>query len=839
MQVINRFLFHMLLLILLATLGSRTLVAQELSQEVISKQMDYPWYDVEFQKMSEDQRWMTYVKSFRNKQQVIVLKDIVADEEFEFENSLSHELLGNDIFITHSRDKVLTVFDLRSKNRQIINNCQQYFIADPKTLLLIINNDSAKSYSAVRYYVDTGIKTIVSAEVLNYVAKEDNNLLMIQQKDRYIFHNFGLGIRKEFVYNDKEELADWFFDPLKMSLTLIKKLRNETDPKVEIMDLLSGQKKVDALLPVNIADAKSFKILKANDDKILFEVTRPLIGDHSSDLEPEIWKTKDSTIYPLRKSSETYNARKELILYNIISRELHFLDVGTNDYRVLDDDKILLLDGSIYQDYRTYNTKVDAILVDLESDVKHYVVRNFAAAHHNLVIAPGKNIISYSLENRWHIFNIETFVDAVVKLPYAKDSGKRKYYSDHRYNILQWIGTNDFLIGTDQRLYAVDALSLTVNCIFSGSADQTITLLSTDRSNLKEWQENKRLFFTRNIADRNAEIYCWQDNVVNKVYETENGIGKMTVSQSRLIFNEQNYNVPTKILRLDASVSKVLIQSNPGYNDFAWGKRVVVNYKFNGKELKGILYYPAGFNAGKKYPMISHIYLQKSTKSKTFYLPNSSSEEGFDKDLLTLNGYFVLMPDIDQTLLNPGNSAVACVEAAVKAVLKTEASVDASSLGVIGHSYGGYETNFIISQTDMFAAAVSGSGISDPIGWYFSMDWNMKKPEFWRFEDSVFHIGAPFFSNKKKNLTQSPLLFADKINTPLLIWTGKEDRHVDWEQSVTLHLALRNLQKTSTLLVYPKEAHIVMDKTRAKDLTNKVLDWFDHYLKKKKVAWIE
>ena len=839
MKVINKFLFHLLLVIVLATFGSRTLFAQELSQEAISKQMDYPWYDVEFQKMSQDQQWMTYVKSFRNKSQVIILKDIEANEEFEFENSLSHELLGNDIFITHSKDKVLAVFDLRSKNRQIINNCQQYFIDGPKTLLLIINNDAAKNYAAVRYDVNTGIKTMVSAEVLNYVSKEDNNLLMIQQKDRYIFHNFGLGIRKEFVCNSKEDLADWFFDPLKMSLTLIKKLSNQTNPTVEMTNLLDGQKMVDALPPVNIADARSFKILKTNNDKILFEVTRPPIGDRSSDLEPEIWKTDDSIIYPLKKIRAAFNARKQLILYDIKASKITSLDLGTNDYRILADDKILLLDGTIYQSYRTYNTKIDAIMIDLVSDEKHYVVRNFAADHHNLVIAPGKNIISYSLENRWHIYDIETLTDKVVKLSYAKDSGKRKYYSDHRYNFLQWISNKDFLIGTDRRLYSGDTLSLTVNCIFNGSADQTITLLSTDRSNTEEWKENKRFFFLRHIADRNTEIYCWQDNLLKKVYETENGIGKMTVSRSKLIFNEQNADLPTKIIRLDATGTKVLVQSNPEYNDYSWAKKKVISYKFKGKELKGILYYPVGFKPGKKYPMITYIYLQKSTKSKAFYLPNSFSEEGFDKDLLTLNGYFVLMPDIDQTILNPGNSAVACVEAAVKAVLKTEENIDSKSLGLIGHSYGGYETNFIVSQTDMFAAAVSGSGISDPIGWYFSMDWNMKKPEFWRFEDSVFHIGAPFFSNKKKNLTQSPLLFADRINTPLLIWTGKEDRHVDWEQSVTLHLALRNLQKTSTLLVYPKEAHIVMDKTRAKDLTNKVLDWFDHYLKKKKVAWIE
>lgn len=829
----------MLLVILLATLGSRTLVAQELSQEEISKHMDYPWYDVEFQKMSEDQRWMTYVKSFRNKQQLVVLKDIEADEEFEFENSLSHELLDNDIFITHSRDKVLTVFDLRSKNRKIINNCQQYFITGPKTLLLIINYDAAKNYAAVRYEVDTGLQTMVSAEVLKYVSKEDNNLLMIQQKDRYIFHNFGLGIRKEFVCNDEEDLADWFFDPLNMSLTMIKKLSNHTSPKVEMTDLLNGQKTVDVLLPVNIADATSFKILTTNDDKILFEVTRPPIGDRSSDLEPEIWKTDDSIIYPLDKIRGAFNARKQLILYNMKGKKINSLDLGTNDYRILAGDKILLLDGTIYQDYRTYSKKVDAIMINLESGEKHYVIRGFAADNHNLVLAPGKNIISYSLENRWHIYNIETLTDTVVKLSYAKDSGKRQYYSDHRYNFLRWISNNDFLIGTDRRIYSVDASSLTVNCIFNGSEDQTVTLLLIERSNPEEWKENKRFFFLRHIADRNTEIYCWQDNLLKKVYETENGIGKMTVSRSKLIFNEHNSDLPTKIIQLDAAGPKVLVKSNPEYKDFTWGKKKVVSYKFKGKELKGTLYYPVGFKPGKKYPMIVHIYLQKSTKSKAFYLPNSFSEEGFDKDLLTLNGYFVLMPDIDQKMLNPGNSAVACVKAAVQKVLKTEENIDSKSLGLIGHSYGGYETNFIVSQTDMFAAAVSGSGISDPIGWYFSMDWNMKRPEFWRFEDSVFHIGAPFFSNKKKNLTQSPLLFADRINTPLLIWTGKEDRHVDWEQSVTLHLALRNLQKTSTLLVYPKEAHIVMDKTRAKDLTNKVLGWFDHYLKKKKVTWIQ
>jgi dipeptidyl aminopeptidase/acylaminoacyl peptidase len=250
-----------------------------------------------------------------------------------------------------------------------------------------------------------------------------------------------------------------------------------------------------------------------------------------------------------------------------------------------------------------------------------------------------------------------------------------------------------------------------------------------------------------------------------------------------------------------------------------------------GQKLKAALFYPANYDPTKKYPMVVEIYDVMSKNRYNYANPSFLNPEGFNVTNYTLNGYFVLMPDIIYQMGNPGSSAVDCVTAGVNAVIG-KGLVDKDKIGLYGHSFGGYETNFIISQTNIFKAAVSGAGISDIISLYFNISRNgYFQSDMWRFENQQFRIGKSLYEDKEVYVNNSPIMHAENVRTPLLLWTGKNDRIVPWNQSITYYLALRKLGVSTQMLVYPDEDHSLENADNQKDLSKRMMRWFDYLLK--------
>ena len=177
-----------------------------------------------------------------------------------------------------------------------------------------------------------------------------------------------------------------------------------------------------------------------------------------------------------------------------------------------------------------------------------------------------------------------------------------------------------------------------------------------------------------------------------------------------------------------------------------------------------------------------------------------------------------------------GESAKKCVLAAVDAVL-LKYNVDPNRIGLTGHSFGGFETDYIIAKTDRFAAAVSGAAVTNLVSGYLYYNTNSASPNFWRFENHQQRMGKSLFEDLSSYLRNSPVLQAEGVNTPLLAWTGEEDKQVYYFQSIEYYLALRRLNKEHTLLIYPGESHTIIDKKNQADLTKRIEAWFAKYLK--------
>lgn len=278
--------------------------------------------------------------------------------------------------------------------------------------------------------------------------------------------------------------------------------------------------------------------------------------------------------------------------------------------------------------------------------------------------------------------------------------------------------------------------------------------------------------------------------------------------------------------------------TNPQQAKYAWGKATLVSFKNrDGKELQGILHYPAKYEPGKKYPMLVYIYEIRSNSLHNYIVPSPKSFYNITN--YVQQGYFVFQPDIVYKIDHPGESAVNCVVPAVEKMIAT-GMIDKKKIGIMGHSWGAYQTSFIITQTNLFSAAVAGAPLTDMISMYNSIYWNTGTPDQQIFEVSQGRFSKPWWSLLNDYMNNSPMFQASRINTPLLVAFGDQDGAVDWHQGIEMYITMRRMEKPMILLVYSGENHAVRKKENMLDYTRRINEFFDHYLLGKPAKpWIE
>lgn len=328
--------------------------------------------------------------------------------------------------------------------------------------------------------------------------------------------------------------------------------------------------------------------------------------------------------------------------------------------------------------------------------------------------------------------------------------------------------------------------------------------------------------------------------------KTSKRIQDLNYNQAHDCFSwlEEDYNLPPRVVfKAMGKPERLLYQSNPQDTAILSLKREIVSYtNSDGVPLKGILYYPLNFDPSKQYPMVVHIYQVQSKKMANQYpvaAYSQANNDGFSHRLLLEHGYFVYFPDIVYGDKGTGLSALDCVNQALDAV-SSNGLIDHEKIGLIGHSHGGYETNFIATHSSRFAAYVSGAGNSDIVRSYFSFNFNFLSPFYWQYETGQYDMNQSFSDNKDLYFQNNPIHFVDRVNAPVLLWTGKKDRNIDWEQTMEFYIGLKRNNKKVVALFYTKEAHALFAPEACRDLTSRVLQWFGYFLKGETNAeWID
>ena len=817
--------------------------------------------------LANNGKWLAYNVVNKDSTGFIELKSIIADSKYRYKLNKTKFFYANTKPIRFSENSkwfaflnidTLHVIDLKSfKSRKFINVLEFVFpgkgdqiIFTTKALkttsidLMDLGTSSRISFNNLKEYKlspDASIIAIINkeenGEILRCIAlkpKIDSSALI---KNKGVFTNLtwsasskGLAFF-EYVGQGKD--------------TQIKSIHvyNNLDPQPSFTVL---DPSIHPDFPVSSSISKDGFLLSGDGSMVFFNVR------HSRDRlatvsDVKIWQPNDKKIPPVDLALSI----PQLFVWQIEENRVNSVSDGQNSSSVLTGDQknVLLYHTESYLPQFKYVAEyVDLYLKKISNGEKKLILKKINLNISRISASPKGKYIIYFLENNWWVYNIEeskhscitsglsvSFVNNNYDMAGEKPAYSNPIWTNNDKQVILYDQFDIWLIepdgvkreritngrGTNEtyRLHDYNKLSLSNALDYDSGEDILLTKLNNINldQGLNWW--NKRLGL-KEILTRDKKI------------QPGDNLGSRT---QPVLYIESDFDLaPRLILRIPNGKEQIIYQSSEHQKDFHWGKSKLINYRVDDKELKGALFYPANFDQNKKYPMIVHLYQTKSQYLHSYFPPNSSAEIGFNPTVYTANGYFVLYPDISYRLNEPGMSATRCIISAVEKVL-VNGNVNKDRIGLMGYSFGGYESPFIISQTNIFRTAVSGAGAHDLVDFYLSV--SPSGSNIWRFENQQWRIQAPFYSEEfQKNST---INHVQKINTPLLLFSGEEDTQVDWQQSRKLHIALWRLGKKSTLLLYPGDAHGLFSPSHTIDLNRRVRNWFDFYLKDEKPAdWI-
>ncbi|MDR2138121.1 MAG: prolyl oligopeptidase family serine peptidase [Tannerella sp.] len=298
------------------------------------------------------------------------------------------------------------------------------------------------------------------------------------------------------------------------------------------------------------------------------------------------------------------------------------------------------------------------------------------------------------------------------------------------------------------------------------------------------------------------------------------------------LYTKSNFNLSPDLWitasrwKQETQVSHINLQMK----DCLWGTPEPVYWKSkDGFDLEGILYKPEDFDSTKTYPMLIYFYERHADELYRYFAP-TPSRSTINIPFYCSRGYLVFTPNIHYVDGHPGQSAFNSIVAGAEMLCK-HPWVDRKHIGIQGQSWGGYQVAYLITQTSMFAAAGAGAPVVNMTSAYGGIRWSTGLNRQMQYERQQSRIGKNLWEGRELYIENSPLFFADRVKTPLLIMHNDNDGAVPWYQGIEYFTALRRLGKTVWMLQYNGEEHNLVQRRNMRDLAIRLQQFFDHYLK--------
>lgn len=582
-------------------------------------------------------------------------------------------------------------------------------------------------------------------------------------------------------------------------------------------------------------------------------VPKPLVQDtlklEEEIVKVEVWNWKDSILYTQQNSGlEAEKKSSHRAVINLSDNSLTLLGNSTIPNIVVGDegnaDVALGLSDKPYRWSNFYDISgyTDVYTIDVKTGVNNQVAEKIKG---NVNLSPKANyIVWFSLpDTAWfthHIASGKTqSVTKTLPVSFADEEDDHPDYPAS-YGFAGWLENDSRILIYDRYdIWSIDpqGRSEAVNLTKIGRTQKlTFRYVKLDPEErfiksdatllLSVFDDQTKATGYHSLSLKTGEL----KKLIFGNYRYA-GVSK-ALQANRILFTRENYNEFPDVWVSTTTFNspKKITQANPQMKNYLWGSVEMVNYtSLDNIPLRGLLYKPEGFDPTKKYPMLVYFYEKSSDGLYTHFKPQPAWSI-IQRVMCVSNGYLVFVPDIVYKNGLPGESAYNCIMPGVNQMIGT-GFVDEKNIGIQGQSWGGYQTAYLITRTNLFKAAGAGAAVVNMTSAYGGIRWGSGMSRMFQYERSQSRIGGTLWEKPLYFIENSPLFYADKIQTPVLIMQNDKDDAVPWYQGIEFYMALRRLHKPVWMLVYNDEVHNLQKRQNREDYDIRLMQFFDYYLK--------
>lgn len=732
----------------------------------------------------------------------------------------------------------LIVVDINTLEHLIVDSVMSYSIADEASSLIWFRKDSTEM-TIVEYY-SAGLKEPLTLHSLKGSAKQAT-ISRDGQKTSWLFSSDTTDIKRYRL---------WYRDIDKRKKKLIwdtLDVANSVSTEKDIRFSRDGSKLyfgISAIPPI-----------EEPEDTLLAE----------EKVHVDVWSWEDPLIQPMQKKRLKRDQERafDAVWYcgskdtPIILADSTIPDISFERDRNLD-----IAIGGAYEDYLPLITWEgyryrDFYLIDLKTGDRKLLLKK---SRTNISISPdGKFLAWYDhQDSSYHTYDVENETKRIISddIPYPLynidfDMPSQPY----PYGSGGWTADGRYLIYDEFDIWLVDPAGIEETMNMTKLGRQSDTRYRIHRLDYREraiglngqvwmsvFDKNTKTSSYARLRDVGDDSPVWMPSVViNGQAEAPyvlarkvSGLRKAKES-NRFLYTEENFRSFPDLWSFDATKAnklsmKKITEANPQMADYKWGKVELHEWvSYHGDTLEGLLYSPEDFDPEGSYPMIVYFYERSSNGLHSHWVP-APSRSVINPAYLTSNGYFVFMPDIKYRDGYPGQSAYDAIVSGTRSLFDRP-YIDSTRLALQGQSWGGYQVAWLVTRTNLYKCAMAGAPVSNMTSAYGGIRWGSGMARSFQYERSQSRIGTSLQDAPELYIENSPVFFVKDINTPLLIMHNDNDGAVPWYQGIEMYTSMRRHQKPVWMLVYNNEQHNLTKWPNRVDLSIRMYQFFDFYLK--------
>lgn len=754
------------------------------------------------------------------------------------------------------------LYNFISQKEQHFPNAVDYYFEDSARVLLVITQSKHdSSYDQALNWID--LKSGITKQVW---AREDSSSYT-ERPESYYFDRTAAQLT--FSLPNKTNTSIWYYNTGLQKAVL--KVNNESEG-------------LDSTLAIKGNPKFSY-----NGRWIFFEIkkkNKSLPKPSKEAVMLDIWSYKDPVLHPeqmrrlLSTEEPTFKAAINTKSNNFIRLEGDDEDLMTGSELVTGDYIILKDQKSIQEFWWKLDRQPSYYLMDLKKNERRKIANGGELLYYFSFSPSGRFVTYWDMKtSKYYALDVNSsktvdltrniveklskdYINQIFLKPVSpiigwyKDESALLLYDNYDIWKIDPLGThrpqnitNGYGLKNHVKLRLVYEPE---NLAFEGNESLLLTGFNFNNKYNGFYQINLKTRSTPQLLHMGPYTFYRTESQKPVEYAFDNGMRpkKSANSLNWIVKRQSSTQAPNYYLTKDFKTFTSLSNLQP-QKDYNWLTTELITWKMlDGKISQGILYKPEDFNPNKKYPVIFYYY-EAFSHMLYEYAPPSYAAGAIHIPWLVSKGYLVFTPDIYYKPAISSNKTVGewaynSVVSAAKELSKRP-YIDSKKMGIQGHSFGGLETSYLVTHTNIFAAAAEASGSTDPISAYLTLVSLTLTPrenplEFFTKQVSIETghelYGCTPWERPDLWARNSAILNADKVTTPLLIMHCKNDNQVQWRQGVEFYMALRRLHKKVWMLQYDNGNHVLFG-NEAIDYTKRLTQFFDHYLKNKPApAWM-